>query len=49
MRYVKHTFPAGKLPVRGLFRVICLLISSAAMTNIRRIQRYQARQLKQAG
>lgn len=40
MRSLKHPFPAGKLPVRGIFRVTCLLIGSAAVTNIRRIQRY---------
>jgi Transposase DDE domain len=37
VRSVKHPFPAGKLPVRGLFRLSCLLIGSAAMVNIRRI------------
>lgn len=41
MRSIKHPFSAGKLPVRGLFRVSCLLIGSAAMTNIRRITRYR--------
>ncbi|GAB4505066.1 MAG: hypothetical protein Fur0043_20610 [Anaerolineales bacterium] len=40
MRSVKHPFPAGKLPVRGKFRVSCLVIGSAAVTNLRRIQRY---------
>jgi hypothetical protein len=40
MRSVKHPFPAGKLPVRGKFRVACLLIGSAAVSNVRRIQRY---------
>ena len=40
MRSIKHPFPAGKLPVRGKFRVTCLLVGSAAMTNIRRIQRF---------
>lgn len=40
IRLVKHPFPAGKLPVRGLFRMTCLVIASAAMTNVRRIQRY---------
>jgi hypothetical protein len=40
MRSIKHPFPAGKLPVRGKFRVTCLLISSASMINIRRIQRF---------
>jgi len=45
VRSVKHPFPAGKLPVRGLFRVTCMVIGSAAMTNVRRIQRYLARKL----
>jgi hypothetical protein len=40
MRSIKHPFPAGKLPVRGEFRVACLLIGSAAVSNVRRIQRY---------
>jgi len=40
MRSVRHPFPAGKLPVRGRFRVTCMVIASAAMTNLRRIQRY---------
>lgn len=40
MRSVKHAFPAGKLPVRGKFRVTCMMIASAATTNVRRIQRY---------
>jgi hypothetical protein len=41
MRSVKHPFPAGKLPVRGLFRMTCMVMASAAMTNIRRIHRYR--------
>lgn len=40
MRSLKHPFKGRKLPVRGLFRVHCLLIGSAAMINIRRINRY---------
>ena len=40
VRSVKHPFPAGKLPVRGSFRVTCMIIGSAAMTNVRRIQRF---------
>ena len=40
MRSVKHPFPAGKLPVRGQFRVACMMIGSAAVCNIRRIQCY---------
>jgi len=34
---VKHPFPAGKLPVRGLFRITCMMVGSAAMANVRRI------------
>ena len=40
VRSVKHPFPAGKLPVRGRFRVTCLVIGSAAVANLRRIHRY---------
>ena len=40
VRQVKHPFPASKLPVRGRFRVTCMLIGSAMITNVRRIQRY---------
>jgi hypothetical protein len=40
IRSVKHPFPASKLPVRGHFRMACLLIGSAAMTNVRRIQHH---------
>lgn len=40
VRSVKHPFPAGKLPVRGSFRMACVLIGSAAVTNVRRIQHY---------
>jgi hypothetical protein len=41
VRSVKHPFPAGKLPVRGQFRATCLVVASAAMSNIRSILRYQ--------
>jgi hypothetical protein len=40
VRQVKHPFPASKLPVRGEFRISCMVIGSAMMTNVRRIQRY---------
>ena len=40
VREVKHPFPAGKLPVRGLFRMTCLMLGSAAMTNVRRIHHH---------
>jgi hypothetical protein len=46
VRSLKHPFPAGKLPVRGKFRVTCMMIGSAAMTNVRRIQRYTAAKIK---
>jgi hypothetical protein len=46
MRSLKHPFPAGKLPVRGQFRVTCMAIASAATTNVRRIQRYLAAKMK---
>ena len=47
VREVKHPFPAGKLPVRGKFRMTCMLIGSDAMTNARRIQRYLAAKQEQ--
>ena len=40
IREVKHPYPTGKLPVRGLFRMTCLMVGSAAMTNVRRIHHY---------
>jgi hypothetical protein len=40
VRSVKHHFPAGMLPVRGLFQVACMVIGLTAVTNVRRIQRY---------
>lgn len=40
VRQVKHPFPAGKLPVRGRFRVTCMVIGSAMKANVRRIQRF---------
>ena len=44
VRSVKLPFPEAQLPVRGQFRVTCMLIGSAAVANVRRIQRYlQAR------
>jgi len=48
MRSLKHSFPAGKLPVRGQFRVTCMAIASAATANVRRIQRYQMAKIKVA-
>ncbi len=40
IREVKHPFPGGQLPVRGLFRMTCIMVGSAAMTNVRRIHHY---------
>jgi hypothetical protein len=40
VREVKHPFPASKLPVRGRFRVTCMVIGSALVSNARRIRRY---------
>jgi hypothetical protein len=40
VRSVKLHFPEAQLPVRGKFRVTCMLIGSAAVANVRRIQRY---------
>lgn len=39
-RAIKCRFPQGKFPVRGLFRMRCMLIGSAALNNIRQITRY---------
>ena len=47
VRSLKHPFPAGKMPVRGHFRVTCMAIASAATTNVRRIQRYLVAKKKQ--
>lgn len=48
MRVLKHPFRAGKLPVRGLFRVSCVLIGSALMANMRSILRQQQDQRRNA-
>lgn len=41
VRALKHPFPAGTLPVRGKFRMTCLMIASAILVNVRRIWKYQ--------
>jgi hypothetical protein len=46
VREVKHPYPTGKLPVRGLFRMTCIMVCSAAMTNIRRIHHYWEKKRK---
>jgi hypothetical protein len=43
---LKRPFPASKLPVRGRFRVTCMMIGSALVSNIRRIKRYLEALLK---
>jgi hypothetical protein len=40
VRSVKHPFRAGKLPVRGQFRVTSMLIASALHVNMRRIWKH---------
>lgn len=47
VRALKHPFPAGKLPVRGQFRMTCLMIASALIVNVRRIWRYQTETAQQ--
>lgn len=42
VRQVKRSFANSKLPVRGLFRVSCMLFSSAMHCNLRRIHKYRA-------
>jgi hypothetical protein len=46
VREVKHPFPASKLPVRGRFRVTCMVVGSALATNAHRIQRYLVAKIK---
>jgi hypothetical protein len=48
VRCVKLPYPDAKLPVRGKFRVACMMIGSAAVTNIRRIQHYALQRYLQA-
>ena len=42
IRSVKHPFPSGKLPVRGKFRMTCMLIASTIFVNVRRIASFKA-------
>ena len=42
VRSLKHPFRNGKLPVRGKPRMSMMIAASAAMSNLRRIHRYQA-------
>ncbi len=47
VRAIKHPFGNGKVPVRGKSRVSMVVTGSAAMNNVRQIDRYLARQSKQ--
>ena len=40
MRSLKLPFPADQLPVRGRFRVTCMMLCSALMVNARRLTQY---------
>jgi hypothetical protein len=40
IRSLKHAFPNGKLPVRGLIRARMMLYPAALMVNLRRLHRY---------
>jgi hypothetical protein len=40
VRSVKLPFPGAQLPVRGKFRLFSMLLGSAIIANVRRIQRY---------
>jgi len=44
---IKHPFNEDQLPVRGKFRVGLMLLGSAVMVNIRRIQRYLLKKSEQ--
>jgi len=41
VRSIKHPFRAGKLPVRGMFRMFSMVIASAMFVNLQRIGRYR--------
>lgn len=40
VRQVKYPFPASKLPMRGKFRISCLVIGSAMIKNVQGVQCY---------
>ena len=46
MGAIKRPFSWDQLPVRGLFRVSMMMLGSAALVNVRRIQRYLAAKLR---
>jgi hypothetical protein len=39
-RALKCRFPKGRFPVRGKFRMSCMLVGSAIFNNVRRINRF---------
>ena len=41
IRSLKNPFARGKAPVRGQFRVTCMVLGVAAVVNIRRLHRYR--------
>jgi hypothetical protein len=47
VRSIKHPFANAKLSVRGQIRVSMTMVASAAMTNVRRICRYQQAKMRQ--
>jgi hypothetical protein len=49
MGAIKRPFSDDQLPVRGLFRVSMMMIGSAAMVNVRRIQRHLAVEVRPIG
>jgi hypothetical protein len=46
IRAIKHPFCNGKVPVRGLPRVRMVMVGSAAMNNVRQINRYLTKRSK---
>lgn len=47
IRSLKHPFPGGKLPVRGLIRATMVICCSAMMVNLRRLHAYRQAQAAQ--
>jgi hypothetical protein len=47
IRSLKHPFPGGKLPVRGLIRATMVVCCSAMMVNLRRLHAYRQVQAEQ--
>jgi len=49
VRSLKHRFAGGKVPVRGRFRVACMVLGAAALVNIRRLHRLFQAKLRPPG